>query len=125
MAVAVAAVSCYGEAVAIFLISFFPKMLRARSLLKRAVLGRSMSAATVPGVTPLIEHDPEMHNLLEQEAERQRGGLELIGTLACVSPIPVVPTTYSCSCSDARARTVLKMICSGHCMASQHGHTIS
>ena len=60
-------------------------MLRARSLLKRAVLGRSMSAATVPGVTPLIEHDPEMHNLLEQEAERQRGGLELIGTLACVS----------------------------------------
>ena len=36
--------------------------------------------APLPGQTPLAEHDPEMHALIEEEKVRQRGGLELIAS---------------------------------------------
>jgi len=54
-------------------------MLRGRVALKRAVAG-ARSMAAVHGVTPLAEHDPAMNSLLQQEAERQKGGLELIAS---------------------------------------------
>ena len=35
---------------------------------------------SVPGQTPLVEHDPEMYELIEQEKRRQWSGLELIAS---------------------------------------------
>lgn len=35
---------------------------------------------SIPGQTPLVEHDPEMYELIEQEKRRQWSGLELIAS---------------------------------------------
>jgi glycine hydroxymethyltransferase len=35
---------------------------------------------TLPGNTPLQEHDPEMYDLIEKEKNRQWKGLELIAS---------------------------------------------
>jgi hypothetical protein len=34
--------------------------------------------ASVPGQLTLVEHDPELHDLIEKEKHRQWSGLELI-----------------------------------------------
>nr|AGT02562.1 glycine hydroxymethyltransferase [Herpetomonas muscarum] len=44
------------------------------------VLLASAGAAALPGNRPLIEHDPEMHGLIQEELQRQCSGLELIAS---------------------------------------------
>ncbi|GBG34381.1 Serine hydroxymethyltransferase [Hondaea fermentalgiana] len=51
--------------------------------------------AQLPGQKSLQEHDPELFALLEQEAERQRGGLELIASENFTSTA-VMQTLGSC-----------------------------
>lgn len=36
--------------------------------------------ATLPGQTPLVEHDPELYDIIEKEKWRQWSGLELIAS---------------------------------------------
>lgn len=46
----------------------------------RRVTRACLAAARLPGNQPLCLHDPEIHDLINQELQRQRAGLELIAS---------------------------------------------
>ena len=45
--------------------------------------------ASLPGQKSLLEHDPELHDLIEKEKHRQWAGLELIASENLVRPLPL------------------------------------
>jgi hypothetical protein len=46
-------------------------------------MGAVRAMSQLSGLTPLKEHDPEMHALIQQERARQHRGLELVGESCC------------------------------------------
>lgn len=99
-------------------------MLRGRVALKRAVAG-ARSMAAVHGVTPLAEHDPAMNSLLQQEAERQKGGLELIGkSLICLALTFFFPPLLEKCCTTILIESLTALLvgvlyCTSCCSAKE------
>jgi hypothetical protein len=91
------ATSVSQETVKMSLVSRFTVGLtRARQGSRALSVAAAAGNRVVHGAKPLAEHDPEMHSLLQQEAERQRSGLELIGAFPKREMSPPLSNRKAC-----------------------------